>query len=79
MHCKHGSGHGHKGHHEGHSGCENHHQQDSGCCCGHHAHHSHHPRMFLSKDEQITMLEEYLKELRAEVKGAEEKLEELKK
>lgn len=44
------------------------------CCC----HHWHGGRRFLSREEMIAQLEEYLRELRAEVKGVEERLEELK-
>ena len=67
----------------------------SGYSCGHHAHHGfsgascchgggchdggHKPRHFFSKEEVINQLEEYLKELKAEAKGVEEHIEQLKK
>ncbi|WP_406677026.1 DUF5320 domain-containing protein [Moorella sp. ACPs] len=47
-----------------------------GCCC-----HGHHPggfhRRFLTTAEKKARLEEYLKELQAEVKAVEERLKEL--
>ena len=67
----------------------------SECGCGHHSHHAperagHHPwgcccglaygmRRFPTREEIIAELEEYLKQLQAEVKGAEERIAEFKK
>lgn len=70
---RHGHGHGHGQHapHE-HCGMAN---QDSGCCCST----GHGFRHFPSKEEQATMMEEYLENLKAEIKGVEEHLAELKK
>lgn len=45
-----------------------------GCCTPHHG-----LRRFLTKEEIIAELEQYLDELHAEVKGAEERLAELRK
>ena len=72
-----------------------HHSQVKDCGCGHHAHHpiggeGHHPggcccvpgfgrRRFLTREEIIGQLEEYLKQLQAEAKGVEERIAELKK
>jgi len=67
------------------------HQED--CDCGHPGHHGmgeqqHHERCchpgfgqrrFPTREEIIEGLEEYLKQLKAEVKGVEERLAELKK
>ena len=62
--------------------------------CGHPTHHTpwrtsfHHwgccapaypPRCFPTKEEAITQLEEYLKQLQAEAKGVEERINELRK
>jgi hypothetical protein len=53
----------------------------AGCTCGCHQRHEgmgfH--RRFISQDEVINQLEEYLKQLQAEAKGVEEKIAELKK
>ncbi len=65
-----GPGH-HMGHGRGHHG-QGHH---SGCCCTH----EHGLRRFYTRAEMIAGLEEYLADLRAEVKGVEERLAELKK
>ena len=68
-----GYGHGEwRGHHGG------------GCCCHHEGgrHHGHGKfmqRRFISKEEIIAKLQEYLKQLQAEVKGVEERIDELKK
>ncbi len=60
----------------------------SGCCCRCHCgcgwgsgwqHHGEFGRRFISKEEVIGQLEEYLKQLRAEAKGVEERIAELKK
>jgi len=46
-----------------------------GCCCA-----SGHPfRRFPTREEVVTQLEEYLQSLKAEVKGVEERIAELKK
>jgi len=46
-----------------------------GCCCA-----SGHPfRRFPTREEVVTQLEEYLESLKAEVKGVEERIVELKK
>jgi len=46
-----------------------------GCCCA-----SGHPfRRFPTREEGVTQLEEYLESLKAEVKGVEERIVELKK
>lgn len=58
------------------------------CDCGHHHHHSCEcschddegfERQFFTKEEKIQMLEEYLADLKAEQKGVEEAIEELRK
>lgn len=83
---QHGMGHAHEecsGHHgypienrphHG-SGC------DCGCNCGCGGHHEGGfvSRRFVSKQEIITRLEEYLKQLRAEAAGVEERIAEIKK
>ena len=55
------------------------HSRDCGCGC-----HQYHRgvgfhRRFVSREEAINNLEEYLKQLQAEAKGAEERIAELKK
>ena len=59
-----------------------------GCCCGcgcHHGGEMHHghgelmQRRFISKEEVIAKLDEYLKQLQAEARGVEEHLERLRK
>lgn len=62
---------------------------DEFCSCG--SHHHHHScdcdcheeegfeRQFYTKEEKIQMLEEYLEDLKAEQKGVEEALSELRK
>jgi hypothetical protein len=65
------------GHHSMHMG--KHHQGNCGCGC-----HQHHGgmgfhRRFVSREEIIIRLEEYLKQLQAEAKGVEEHIAELKK
>ena len=62
---------GHHGH--GGSGRAGYHHQ--GCCCGS----SHGMRRFLTRQEIIANLEEYLEQLKAEVEGVGEKIAELKK
>ena len=46
-----------------------------GCCCGSGGHFH---RRFLSKEERVTRLEAYLQDLRAELRVAEGKLQEVK-
>lgn len=68
--------------HEGHSGdweCGGH-EHHGGCSCGCHHHggmrfHRH----FISSEEIINKLEEYLKQLQDEAKGVEERIAEMKK
>jgi len=67
-------------HHSG-CGCEMHTNEKSshhheGCSCGHHGHS---PRRFPTSEEIIQEMEDYLKQLRAEAKGIEERLAEMKK
>ncbi len=70
---------GHHGH-RSHMGEQHHHE---GCGCrGHHHGRGFGPgfeRRFISKEEVIAQLEEYLKQLQAEAKGVEERIAELKK
>ena len=73
---QHEMGHAHEegsGHHN--SGC------DCGCNCGCGGHHGGGfiSRRFISKEEIITRLEEYLKQLRSEAVGVEERIAEIKK
>lgn len=68
MNCMCRQGHGHSVY-RGHGQTE---QQSSGCC------HRSGFRRFSSKEERISMLEEYITELRSEIQGVEEHLEELK-
>lgn len=49
-----------------------HHQR--GCCCGR----DYVPRRFLPKEEIIEELEEYLKQLKAEAKGVQDRIAELR-
>jgi hypothetical protein len=64
------------------------------CCCGYPVHHGpgvgHHqwgccctpdfpPRRFPTREETISQLEEYLKNLQAEAEGVKERIAELKK
>ena len=76
-----GMGHGHgewRGHH-GYPGVSGMHHS-GGCCCGmHHGHGEFMQRRFISKEEVIAKLEEYLKQLQAEAKGVEERLTQLRK
>lgn len=85
-----GCGCGHHGHRFRMS--EQHHHEGCGCG-GHHGHRAHgfeghhhgrgfgpgFERHFISKEEIIAKLEEYLKQLKAEVKGVEERIAEFKK
>jgi len=50
-----------------------HHQ--GGCCCGS----GYAPRRFASREEVASRLEDYLGQLRAETKGVEERIAELRK
>jgi len=74
--------------HEGHSedcGCGGHEHQgmNRGCCyqgCGcHHQGGMGFHRRFISREEIVSRLEEYLKQLQAEIKGVEERIAEMKK
>ena len=91
MHYQNEPGHGHHGEHGGESGGMHH----GGHCAMHHGgmHHigggmmGHHMgmgmgmgfRRFISRDEMLPQLEEYLKQLQAEAKAVEERIVELKK
>jgi len=57
-----------------------HHGQGDCCHHGNFRHHQHHHfhRRFMTREETISRLEEYLGELRAEAKAVEEHLAELK-
>lgn len=66
-----GCGHGHPGHHP-HWGAGHH---SGECCCTPGYPH----RRFITREEIIAQLEEYLKNLQAEAKGVEEHIAELKK
>jgi len=68
--------------HQASCGCESHAHipggvtyHHEGCCCDH----GHSPRHFPSREELINEMEDYLKQLRAEAKGVEERLTEMKK
>jgi hypothetical protein len=69
-------GHGHYEDHGTHRGCH-----PEGCHCRCHRHHGEmgFHRRFISQEEMGAQLEEYLKQLRAEAKGVEERIAELKK
>jgi len=58
-------------HHSPHRGWHHH----WGCCCGA----GYAPRRFPTREEIIEEMEEYLKQLKAEAKGIEERLAELRK
>jgi|GEM_PF-840268 len=62
---------GHPGHHVIREGW--HHQY--GCCC----HAGYHVRRFPTKEEMIARMEDYLEQLRGEIKYVEERLAEIKK
>ncbi len=82
-----GMGYGHgewRGHHGYPGGGGRHHS--GGCCCGYHhvggRYHGHGAfiqRHFVSKEEIIAKLQEYLNQLQTEVKGVEEHIDALKK
>ena len=63
-------------------GCERHtyieraYHHHEGCGCGHHGHPLRH---FPTREETIQGMEDYLKQLRAEAKGVEERLSEMQK
>ncbi|RLC66523.1 MAG: hypothetical protein DRH97_06300 [Chloroflexi bacterium] len=69
--------------HDSECGCEQHSRQtpqhgmhhQRGCCCGS----GYAPRQFPTREEIVEKLEEYLKQLRAEARGVEERIAELKK
>ncbi len=69
-------------HHHGGCGC-GHHGHHAPWDVGHHREHHHIPgyrrRRFLTREEVIAQLEEYLKNLQAEAKGVEERIDDLKK
>jgi len=72
------------GHHDYSGGGRSHHSR--GCCCGchhvggrYHGHGEFMQRRFMSKEEIITKLQEYLNQLQAEAKGVEEHIDALKK
>lgn len=72
------------GHHYYSGGGMSHHSR--GCCCGchhvggrYHGHGEFMQRRFISKEEIITKLQEYLNQLQAEAKGVEEHINALKK
>ena len=74
------------GHHGYPGGGGMHHGSDSCCSCGchqgdgiSHGHSGMMNRLFTSKEELIVKLEEYLKQLQAEVKGVKEHIAELNK
>ena len=76
-----GSNYGFGGHHgncvcghPGHHGMREQWAYHEGCC-----HPGHGLRRFPTREEMIAEMEEYLKQLRAETKGVEERLAELKK
>ena len=66
-----GCGFGHPGHH----GMREHWQQQQACCC----HPGYGMRRFPTREEMIAQMEDYLKQLRAEAKGVEEHIVELRK
>lgn len=78
-------GHGEwRGHHDYSGGGGRHHSR--GCCCGchhvggrYHGHGEFMQRHFISKEEIITKLQEYLNQLQAEAKGVEGHIDALKK
>jgi len=78
-----GRGHGvGQGHHGYPGGGRVHYGGGCGCHHGGGMHHGHGElmqRRFISKEEVIAKLEEYLKQLQAEGKGVEERIAELKK
>ena len=86
---KHGMGHGHgeeQGHHGYPSRGGRHYGGSCGCGCGchhgggmHRGHGEFMQRRFISKEEIIAKLQEYLNQLQAEVKGVGERIDELKK
>jgi hypothetical protein len=92
-HCGEGPEHSHHRHGGecGHGGHGEHHRHGGECRHGEHGGHRRHGgecgcgcegapfrRRFITREEQIAWLEEYLKELQAEAKGVEERIAELK-
>ena len=71
MHCMNEHGCGHHGH-GGHAAPAHH---PAGCCCTE----KHGFRRFPNREEQLSSLEEYLEQLKAETKGVEERIAGLKK
>lgn len=73
----------HHDHEHGHCSCHEEEPCDCGgdCCCG--GEESFEPphlvRQFYTREEKITMLEDYLADLKAEVSGVEEELANLRK
>ena len=61
---------------ETHHGRGRHHGGSCGCGCGGH---SHFGRCFLTKEEKIAWLEQYLESLQTEAKAVEERIAALKK
>jgi hypothetical protein len=77
------------GHRQHGCGCGGHQRHGWGdaseCCCGRHSQHDcgcGHPfrfhRWFSTKEEEAAALEDYLKELEAEAKGVQERLEQMR-
>ena len=83
-HTQHSSGHGHGS--GCHCGCHHGWGSGSGCCCGggnfHDGCSGEHPlrfqRRFRSRDDEVTDLEQYLKDLEAEANGVRERLAEIR-
>jgi len=61
--------------HPSHHGIREHWHQEQGYCC----HPGYGMRRFPTREEIVAEMEEYLKQLQAEIKGVEEHLAELKK
>ncbi len=61
--------------HPSHHGVKEQWQHRHGCCC----HPGYGLRQFPTREEIIAQMEEYLKQLQAEVKGVEERLAQLRK
>jgi hypothetical protein len=72
-----GCGHGHHGQH-GYSMSRGWHHESCNCGCRQHHGGMRFHRRFISQEEIMTRLEDYLKQLQAEAKGVEERIEELK-
>ena len=83
--CEHHGEH-HQERHEGDCGCGEHGHHGMGqwhdhCGCGCHQHHGdmRFNRHFISREEILNNLEDYLKQLQSEAKGVEERIAEIKK